>query len=318
MRIAILTPPRPADGRPDLDDTFVQAGEIGTALTALGHHAVAIIWEERRDVTREALRTAGADLVFNLVEDVREGPDQVHRVTALLDEIGLRYTGAPTAALEALGDKATMKAALRSAGLPVPTELEDASAHARFIVKSRIEHASIGLTDENVVVGASAATALVARNTAEQGGSWLAEVFVDGREFNVALLETETGPVVLPPSEILFIAHDDGRPRIVGYPEKWDVDGERYATTPRETSVDPADAALRTELARLSLAAWDAFALRGYARVDFRVDLNGKPVILEVNANPCLAADAGFCAAAAAMGLTQIDVVRILLAAAQI
>jgi D-alanine-D-alanine ligase len=58
------------------------------------------------------------------------------------------------------------------------------------------------------------------------------------------------------------------------------------------------------------------FALDGYARVDFRVDRTGQPYILEINANPCLAADAGFCAAAAEQGLTQTDVIARLLAAA--
>ena len=79
----------------------------------------------------------------------------------------------------------------------------------------------------------------------------------------------------------------------------------------------PREEPLFADLTRLARAAWDLFDLSGYARVDFRVDGAGLPVILEVNANPCLSADAGFCAAAAQIGLTQSDIVARLVEAAR-
>ncbi len=64
------------------------------------------------------------------------------------------------------------------------------------------------------------------------------------------------------------------------------------------------DASLAGRLIDLALRCWVAFELRGYARVDFRVDSAGAPWILEVNANPCLAPDAGFAAALAEAGIS--------------
>ncbi len=51
-------------------------------------------------------------------------------------------------------------------------------------------------------------------------------------------------------------------------------------------------------LNKYALKCWEVFGLRGYAHVDFRVDANEKPWVLEINANPCLSSDAGFMAAA--------------------
>ena len=56
--------------------------------------------------------------------------------------------------------------------------------------------------------------------------------------------------------------------------------------------------------------------LAGYARVDLRLDEAGVPVILEVNTNPCLSADAGFVAAAREAGLAPADLVARILEAA--
>ena len=55
---------------------------------------------------------------------------------------------------------------------------------------------------------------------------------------------------------------------------------------------------------------WDIFNLRGYARVDFRVDNTGKPWVLEVNANPCLSPDGGFIAAAKQSGIDYNGVIE--------
>ena len=64
------------------------------------------------------------------------------------------------------------------------------------------------------------------------------------------------------------------------------------------------------------LAPGDLFGLAGYARVDFRVDGEGRPTILEVNVNPCLNPDAGFAAAAAQGGLSYRDLIGSIIDAA--
>ncbi|MCB1150495.1 D-alanine--D-alanine ligase, partial [bacterium] len=149
------------------------------------------------------------------------------------------------------------------------------------------------------------------------GAPWFAEAFVEGREFNIALLEGPAGRAVLPPAEILFPDYPEGKPRIVGYAAKWDPGSFEYTHTVRSFPTEDRDGPLLAEVGRLARACWDLYGLRGWARVDFRVDARGRPFILEVNANPCLAPDAGFAAALDRAGTSFADAVAHILAAAR-
>jgi D-alanine-D-alanine ligase len=122
--------------------------------------------------------------------------------------------------------------------------------------------------------------------------------------------------VALPVAEIEFVDYPPGMPRIVGYEAKWQPDSFAYTHTVRTFPQGAAAAPLLERVRRLALAAWRACGLAGYGRVDLRLDERGRPHVLEVNANPCLAADAGFMAAAERAGLTAADVVARIVTAA--
>jgi len=188
-------------------------------------------------------------------------------------------------------------------------------AKQRWIIKSVWEHASVGLEAGNVVGASdlSVQQALAAR-ASSLGGVCFAEAYIDGREFNLSIVAGPRGPQVLPPAEIIFEGFDVTQPRIVGYRAKWDVDSDEYHHTPRSFDFKPDDRTLLAELAALALKCWQIFGLRGYARVDFRVDDKGQPWILEINANPCLSPDAGFAAALDRAGLNFAQTVEWILA----
>lgn len=306
MRVAIVTSPD-LGARPDLDDNAEQAVEIAECLTATGHQPSIAPYAPAAPLPGEP-----DDVVFNLVEDLADGSGNIYLAAERFAAEGRRYTGCRADALKALGDKRTMKTRLAAAGLPVPAGLGAAGPAETYIVKSATEHASLGLTHENVVAGVEAAQAMLERRRGEFGGDWYAEAYVEGREFNLGLLELDGAPTCLPIAEIAFAP---GTPHVVGYDAKWIEGSAGFAGTPRV--FPPDELPLFAELRRQALAAWDLFGLGGCARVDFRVDGANRPVILEVNANPCLARDAGLCAAAERAGLSQIDVVTALLAAAR-
>ncbi|HBB18312.1 MAG TPA: D-alanine--D-alanine ligase, partial [Syntrophus sp. (in: bacteria)] len=91
---------------------------------------------------------------------------------------------------------------------------------------------------------------------------------------------------------------------------KWEEGSFEFNHTPRSFTFPETDAPLLLRLKELALRCWNLFDLRGYARVDFRVDKEGRPWILEVNANPCLSPDAGFLAATLHANLTFEEVLE--------
>jgi len=313
MRVAVLHSSIGADAGPDELDTLVQVEAISQALAAGGHEVVAIPCGLDLAAAKAALTAIVPDLVYNLVESMDGTGRLIHLAPALVERLGLAMTGCPSDGIYATSNKLVAKQLLHLSGLPVPgwyprsTPAGDRAPvpPGKLIVKSLWEHASVGLEESSVMELPSEAALAeeLARRRAGLGGEAFAEQFVDGREFNLSVLEARGGPRVLPPAEIRFVEFPADKPRIVGYKAKWDTASFEYEHTVRSFDFVPEDAALLAALEGLALRAFEVFRLRGYARVDFRVDPTGAPFILEVNANPCLSPDAGFAAAAARAGI---------------
>lgn len=303
--------------RPDEIDTLLSAEAVARALAELGF-ATEIVAVDLDLNHFLALKRRDPLLVFNLVDAVRGDGRLAPVIPSLLDAVGLPYTGAHSDAwLETLSKVAT-KLKLEREGLPTASfciEGAGLDPDAKVIVKAVWEHGSLGLDQDSVVKGGDVARVIADRN-ARFGTDHFAEGFVEGREFNLSLLEERGRGSVLPIAEILFEDWREGRPRIVDYDAKWTSDSEAYIGTPRRFGLEKAEPALAADLEGLAKSCWDLFGLAGYARVDFRVDREGKPWILEVNVNPCLNPDAGFAAAAAQGGLSYRDLIGCIIDAA--
>jgi D-alanine-D-alanine ligase len=295
-----------ADARVDEADALVQVREVSAALGRLGWKVAILPVDLDLERVLRHLRRHNPSCVFNLVESLGRRGDLIGMVPALLEGVPVPVTGSSSAAIQASSHKIAAKRWLSSHGIDTPEWFTDDGGapdddrHC-WIVKSLWEHASFGLDDSSVVRGTLAARQRILQRTRELGGRWFAERYIEGREFNLSLLEHDGGPQVLPMAEMTFVDYPAGKPRIVGYAAKWDESAREYHATRR---VWPALAdEERGLLESVALACWSLFELRGYARVDIRVDHEGRPWVLEVNANPCLSRDAGFVAAANEAGI---------------
>ncbi len=308
MRVAILHGAIPADATADDLDTLVQCEVIAATLRDLGHAVVSGAMDLDLTAAAEWLRESRPDVVFNLVESVAGSDALLPLGPMLLNHLGLPFTGCDLGAIGTTTDKIVAKRLMRAAGLPTADWWEAGgegpAGGGEYIVKSVTEHGSFALEETNIAP-AGEVPELLRHFTESFGGRWFAERFVAGREFNLAVLDGPDGPEVLPPAEIRFLAGA----RIVGYAAKWDEESDEAAATPRWIEFGSEDEPLLAEMRRLALVCWHLFGLRGYARVDFRLDPEGKPFVLEVNANPCLTPGAGFATAAARAGMSFAAVV---------
>lgn len=323
-RVLLACPVVGADADPSTADVLEQARLVEDGLAALGLAYRRVSVAGGRAWELAAALTPGA-VVVNLLEAPPGAPQRHAAATAVLELLGVPFTGCGAGALWLTTDKLATRAMLGASGIPVAAggRLHPQAAMLPrgvafpVIVKPAWEDASVGL-DGDPICSDAEELGVRARSLAARFGSQplLVEEFLPGREFNVSLLERSAGPQALPVAEIAFVDLPDGVPPIVGFEAKWEPGSAADRHTVRRFPDAQEDRELVRRIGELALTAWRECGLAGYARVDVRLDARGQPRVLEVNANPCLSPEAGFMAAAARAGLDAAAVVRALLGAA--
>ncbi|MBC7363392.1 MAG: ATP-grasp domain-containing protein [Candidatus Aminicenantes bacterium] len=258
------------------------------------------------------------DVIVNLCEGFFGKPQWESNVAAVMEILHIPFTGNGSRPLALCQDKHQAKAILSSYNLPVaPSQLITSAedmVDLRFpvIVKPNSEDASLGVHPESVVYDTAALAEQVKRIIETYNQPAIVEEFIDGREFNVAILD-DGEPKALPVSEIDFSSMPEGYPKICSYEAKWYPDHILYQTTP---PICPAriDDELRERLQTLALNAFKVMGCRDYARVDLRMNESGEIFILEVNPNPDISLDAGYARALKAAGIDYADFWKMMIA----
>lgn len=218
------------------------------------------------------------DLIFNVCEAPLGRGDREAHVAALLEWLGIRFTGSGSETLALCRRKDLVKPVLEAAGVAVP-------GRNAFpcIVKPAGEDASVGIHAHSVCEDEEAL--FRARSLIE--GPVVVEEFLEGREFAVSLWGA-TAPEFHSIGELKF----NGGLRLVTYAAKWDPLSEEYGNSPIVYNED-IDSNLRAAILDSACAAWKAVGARSYIRVDVRLNAAGVPCVLDVNPNPDLSPGAG-------------------------
>ncbi len=304
-KIVILHTDVTADASEDELDCLKQAETVSAALQKLGYRTILMPFVLDLGKNIKALRQAHPHVVFNLVETLAGRGSLIYLAPALLDLLNIPYTGCRTDAMYLTSNKPMAKKIMCDAGIATPAwftgegDSFGSTTADTVIIKACWEDASVGLDENSVIKINHSADIFNAIHNGRQklGVSCFAEAYIDGREFNVALLASPSGVQLLPPAEILFLDYPKGKVKMLDYRSKWIEDSFEYDHTRRTLDIAAKDETLIDSLRDIALRCWNLFGLRGYARVDFRVDQRGNPFVLEINANPCLSPDAGFVAA---------------------
>lgn len=213
----------------------------------------------------------GADVLFLALHG---GAGEGGTLQALLDLVGLPYTGSGMLASAMAMDKDITKRLLRFAGVPT-ADWRMAPADAReveeslgwpVVVKPSKQGSTVGLSVVREPAELEAAIALAYEHDDEV----MLERFVPGRELTVPIV----GDEALPVGEII------SKNEIFDYEAKYQP-GMAEEIFPADIP-DP----VAEEARRLSLRTHRALKLSGFSRVDFRLDEAGGLWCLEVNTLP--------------------------------
>ncbi|WP_374040923.1 D-alanine--D-alanine ligase [Massilia sp. erpn] len=234
-------------------------------------------------------------------------------IQGALELLGIPYTGSGVMASAVGMDKITTKNLWVKAGLPTPgyAQLDAGSDLARvaaelglpLMMKAPHEGSTIGITK----VTDAADMQAVYDATAALDDSVLAESFVSGREFTVAVLGGGATARALPVVEIVAPQGN------YDYQNKYFTDDTQYFCPPQ------LDAAMQAEMQRLALAAYRAVGCEGWGRVDVLLrESDNKPFLLEVNTSPGMTSHSLVPMAARATGLNYEDLCVEILRAARL
>lgn len=295
---------------PPVDPLLAQ---LRAAIEACGHSVQMLPVDDEVAPLVQVLNAAVPDLVFNLAESFGGKSALESNVAALLNLLGLRYTGSSPAGLLLAGDKSLTKKVLSFHGIRTPefaTVFRGALDWAGdiafpLIVKPPQEDASLGIRSNSVVHDLRELFTRIDALQSEFQQPVLVEEFVDGREFYVGVLGN-ANVRALPVMELDFSGFPAGVPRIASWEAKWGDDGagsgEQFAGT---KSIFPVDVApeLATRMQEVAVEAFNALRLRDYARIDLRVTDEEDIFVIEVNPNCYLERESEFARAAAEGGL---------------
>jgi D-alanine-D-alanine ligase len=233
-------------------------GEVGELLAALDEHQ--------------------PDVVFNLCEAPLAQPELEAHAAALLEWLGVPFTGSGSTTLALCRRKDLTASVLRAAGVLVP-----ADGGFPCIVKPRDEDGSAGIAHDSLCDDAAS----VERRRRYLATSVLVQKYLPGPEFTVSLWG-QRDPEHIAIGAGSFV----GSLRIVTYAAKWDVDSVDYNSYALSYDAH-VEAACQEAVAEAARRAWRALGVRGYARVDIRLDAAGQPHVIDVNPNPELSPDVG-------------------------
>ncbi len=266
---------------------------IQKALESMGHRVTFFDMNET-PLPFDKIAEANVDLVFNVCERINNSSLLEPHAAAMLDCLGIPYTGSNPLTLALCIDKIKVKKVLEYHEIPTPKfdyvfqAEEPIREDLRYplIVKPANTDNSIGISNKSVVTSLKDLKEQVNLILTQFHRPVLIEEFIDGDEVDVSIMGNEERVKALPLSRSVFDEMPQGFWHIYPFKAKW--------------SEDPVYEKIRTErparysqkltalISEICLDAYNIFDCHDYARIEVRVDRSGNPYVLEINPNPSI------------------------------
>lgn len=257
----------------------------------------------------EKINNLDVDIVFNISEGL-SGRNRESQVPILLEMARVPFVGSDGLTLSLTLDKVMAKKIFIAENIPTPKSFEikntDAlinTDHLKFplIVKPRFEGSSKGLSDDSRVENIDELKRQADYIITTYKQPALVEEFISGQEFTVAIIGNDN-PQVMPLVQIKI----DGRLKL----------NDKFYTFARITSdrleyICPARISheLNKKISDIALKVYNAVECRDFGRVDFRVNKEGRPYVLEINPLPSLSTEDVFSVVAKEIGISYAAII---------
>jgi D-alanine-D-alanine ligase len=290
-----LVPPEDTTGIDVLEAEWKMEYDVIETLRERGHEVRVLGVHDDLAGIRPTAGFFEPHIVFNLMEAFAGVTTFDQNVVSYLELLRLRYTGCNPRGLILARDKALSKKLLAYHRIPVPDftvvryghkPVLSKKLHFPLIVKSLFYEASAGISQASVVENAEQLARRVQFIHESLGTAAIVEQFIDGRELYVGVLGNERLDV-FPVWEMSFAQMPDNRWRIATERVKWSTQYQKKHGI--MTNAAKLDATATDAIQRIAKRAYRALDLNGYARIDLRMDDEGRAYVLEANPNPNLA-----------------------------
>ena len=279
----------PKDMYAEFDDISVPLA-IKTALEK-NNYMVDILEADERLYGR--LVEGKYDFVFNIAEGIR-GESRESHVPAMLEMLGIPYTGSGVLTQAITLDKKRTKETLIHHKIPTPkfqifssfNQVLREDMQFPLIVKPNTEGSSKGIRNKSLVCNEADLREMIRFVIENYNQDAIIEEFLEGREFTVSILGNNP-PKLLPIVEVSFDGLPEGVNKFDSYEVKWIWDNP---DNPIDSVICPAkiSRALEKRLGEIALKCFEVLEIKDLCRIDFRLDSFGIPNVLEINALPGL------------------------------
>lgn len=276
-------------------ETTITEYHVCEALRTLGHEVTVFSAEYDILSVAQKLKDTSPDLVFNLTEQFCGDRRMDKNIVALLELLGLPFTGAGAMGLLMARDKRLCKQILALHHIRVPEFLSlpfgravRIPKHLRYpvVVKPAFADASEGIANASLVYDDDALRERAAFIHEGWQQAAIAEEYIEGREFFVGVLGNRR-LTVLPPRECFFNTEGGAGPVMLTYRAKWNrAYREKWNVTFGFAELEPP---VLHNIERICKRAYRVLQLQDYGRIDLRLAPDGRIAVLEANPNPDIA-----------------------------
>ena len=279
----------------DPDNMYTEKDVLG-ALKDLGHEVSLLGIYNDISPLFEEIKENPPDVIFNMMEVFNDQTHLEKNLAALLEIIGLPFTGSSSGVLYLCNNKALHKKIFNYHRVKVPRFHDFAKGRRVFVpakfklpamIKPLCEEASRGISQASIVDTSEAFIERVKFIHQNMLLDAIAEEYIKGRELYVTVTGFRS-MMILPPREMVFKKMSQEQPHIATYKAKWD-DKYRKRWGIDSVPAKDLDKTILKQINDICRRAYRALDARSYLRFDMRLTQEGEVYIIEPNANPCIA-----------------------------